>query len=76
MKKKNRQDIPDTPEVEEAPPHPYSSLDLEEMREVVVDRDVHSQARIAHKASQIRDIALSDEEGRIALYLVVAEGSV
>lgn len=69
MKKKETEEV-------ETPPHPYSSLDLEGMRDVISSRDDASRARISHKASQIRDIALSDEESRIALYLVLHEGGV
>lgn len=49
---------------------------LEAIRDVIASRDENSQARITAHATTIRDIALSDEEGRLALYLVHAEGSV
>jgi hypothetical protein len=51
-------------------------MTLSSVRDLISSRDDNSRARIASKASQIREIALSDEEGRLALYLVHAEGSV
>jgi hypothetical protein len=51
-------------------------MTLSSVRDLISSRDENSRARIASKASQIREIALSDEEGRLALYLVHAEGSV
>lgn len=60
-------------------PVPETSSDLydvEALRDLISSRDDNSRARIHSKAGEIRAIALSDEEGRLALYLVHAEGSV
>lgn len=51
-------------------------MTLSSIRDLIASRDDNSRARIHAKASEIRSIALSDEEGRLALYLVHAEGSV
>lgn len=51
-------------------------MTLESVRDLIASRDDNSRARIHAKAAEIRAIALSDEEGRLALYLVHAEGSV
>jgi len=57
-------------------PASHTSVTLSSIRALISSRDDNSRARIYSKASQIREIALSDEEGRLALYLVHAEGSV
>lgn len=51
-------------------------MTLSSVRDLIASRDDNSRARIHAKANEIRAIALSDEEGRLALYLVHAEGSV
>lgn len=55
---------------------PVDLMTLSAVRDLIASRDDNSRARIAAKAAEIRAVALSDEEGRLALYLVHAEGSV
>lgn len=53
---------------------PYPDLDT--TKSAISALDSSAQARVHHHASTIRDIALLNEEGRLALYLVFHEGSV
>lgn len=74
-KREERAEVKAREEKEEKAPL-VDLMTLSSIRDLIASRDDNSRARIHAKAHEIRSIALSDEEGRLALYLVHAEGSV